>query len=754
MPKKFTENLSGIGLSVTPEGIIEAIGITADVRNANGRVYPAALLETAILEYAATLNESPGQGSWAPLSGEVEHPEDKSESGRPGLRQTAVRWLEAKWDPTTKQSKLKGRLVGTQAGNDVKALAIEGYRIGVSQRGAGTSTVTKNPDGMLTETVQTLKIRGYDLTGYPSDPQAAITHLESTHEEDEMDPEQLKKLITENPGLFSGLLESVKTANAAQLKALEAQVRLALGIAPDADIASAAQDAIVLRNKTAAKAYLETALKDLPFGELNDVFAESIRLADPADEASAKALFEARKTEYGKVSSKAKLGKMGYKGPLDLVRVIGPLFESETGQPAYAQEAFIMNEAIRRHRDVVKPFDVRNPVTVNDIRAIKYLEMFDKQYSAQLIDEHRRFSEAEQVSDVIGGMPVTVMRAIVPELFATAVALGIFDVGTTSNSPTKIYYEHYVLESGATAVITDESHALTLHGVAMQLASKRLKPGTVVVKVGVTVYDEFTDFVIDYINGTITTLASGTMGASVTTLTSYTYYAYRKGELQPIERAKMQLSSATMEVEADRLGALISTEMILFSRSQVGWDAVGRTLSSLVADLARRIDEGLFYLALASALGLSDNVETWSAQNNTLDELVAKVGVTKVKVFNRFYTPTGLLMSMTNADMVSNWGGFTAAGQFPDSDLNVNGFVGRIKGLPVIQSQVWRDDFMLAFNREIVQYRVYQAMRLDGPHPIYHTDGRMISGRQWFVEEFNGASSLVPQKASVLRLTA
>ena len=145
-------------------------------------------------------------------------------------------------------------------------------------------------------------------------------------------------------------------------------------------------------------------------------------------------------------------------------------------------------------------------------------------------------------------------------------------------------------------------------------------------------------------------------------------------------------------------------------------------------------------LALAEALRVASNSGgTWTAATDTYDDLAQYVGAAKVKVANRFFEPTGILMSQTNADRIANWNAFTQAGARPDADINAAGYVGRLKGLPVFATTELTDGYVIPHNREVVYYRVGQPMQLKGPYPTYSSD-KLVAADQYYVEEFNGAT--------------
>ena len=118
---------------------------------------------------------------------------------------------------------------------------------------------------------------------------------------------------------------------------------------------------------------------------------------------------------------------------------------------------------------------------------------------------------------------------------------------------------------------------------------------------------------------------------------------------------------------------------------------------------------------------------------------------------NRNYMPTGILMSATNADRLSNWtDGFKRDG-FPNAVLNAAGFAGGVKGLPIFMSTEFPDGYIQIVNRELVMHRVMQPMTIFGPFPSYD-NGLLVAQDQYYMEEFNGSYVPVPEKTSYVKV--
>jgi len=272
-----------------------------------------------------------------------------------------------------------------------------------------------------------------------------------------------------------------------------------------------------------------------------------------------------------------------------------------------------------------------------------------------------------------------------------------------------------------------------------------------------TTYTEHTDFVINYADGKIKFLSGGSINAN-DVLVDYGYSSIRNGEMQPIERVKTTLAFKTIEAAADRLADEISSEAIVFSRSQIGWDAVARTMANIVRQLQRKIDQGLLYMAISAVYSVANNgTSAWTSGTAQSDyqALVRLLGKAAVKVGSRFYQPTFYLASENNADELSNWEGFNRAG-FPNALLNAAGFAGQVKGRTIWSSTEFPDTLWIAGNRELVQHRVFRPLSIKGPFPIYSTSGdvtRLVAGEQYYAEEYNATQALVPEKGAYVPVT-
>lgn len=521
-----------------------------------------------------------------------------------------------------------------------------------------------------------------------------------------------------------------------------------------------------LERRTQAEAVEEAiaeATKDLAYGKaLNGVFVEAVRAAQPETPEDVRALVTAKRSEYDAIAAGRKLAGMGFeeaapRGPvLDSVRTG---FEEATGLPEYVRPSREFTERLAE-RGYAQVRDLGKATSQSGLFARRYLEAYDRAYRRQLEREARlvrEMEEAETTTDL--NLPYSVGRSIVAEAVPQLVALSVFDAGLADSSPTRVYYENYSAEGGAQPSVTDES-VTSGEGAWVDLANARLQAGTVVVTSDPagTTYTEYTDYLVDYANGKLYTLASGSIGDATALLVDYTYDLTRGGEMAAIQRGKAQLTYQTIELAADRLAQQISDEAVTFARTQLGWDATGRTLAMIIREIREMIDSGLMRLGIAQAHIAGNSGGTWNSASDPLSELVEKIGVAKVSVMNDYYMPTAVLMSVTNADRLSNWDGYTAMNARVDASqagaLGAGDTGLRVKSLAVFASTEMPDAKILVVNRELVQYRVLEGkpMTVKGPFPSYSSD-KLVAAEQYYVEEYNATVSMIANKGAYVTVS-
>ena len=734
--------------------------MVANKVNGNKRLYSPDVIEAMVNDWRPYLRESRGQGRLMILTGEADHPSDKGKKG-PEFLETVVVWDTLDWDGN--RVNIEGDLILTSKGRDVEILMEAGVNPGGSIRGRGEAQIEK-VDGEKIEKVLWISMNAADLVGDPSFKNVAELQESQSSMEDDMNEllEQLKKLLAEHPELFgNGMTEAQLDAlNDKQLKKLDGQLREALGVDANANIiesvkanADKARKFDESQKKVEVDAAITEATKELPFGEkMNGMFIASMKEANLTTVEAVKQFAESKRKEYSQFAASGLLKGMGFDEKTKSIKVLGDVLELETGTPEFGRVAFEITESVRKHGNRSKRAIDERAESPAAVLTQKLLESFDKKFQAALINEARMFNEAELTTDL--NLPYSVSRAIIAEAFPNLVAANIFDVDTIETSPTRLYYETTSGETGYAGTVTDEVEVAGAEEVWYNLSHGRITPGSVVVTSNPagTTYEEGVDYVINYADGKIKPITAGSIGTN-DVLVDYTYSSIRNGEMQPVERVKTTLAFKVIEAAADRLADQISREAIVFSRSQLGWDAVARTMANLVRQMLRKVDQGLLYMAFSAVMGIANNkTDPWTVGNTQEDyaELYRLLGNASVIVARRFYEPTFYLSGITHADNLSNWEGFKRDG-FPQALINAAGFVGTVKNKPLFASTEFPDTLIIAGNRELVQHRVLLPLSIKGPFPTYATTGdvtRIVAADQYYAEEFNATESLVHEKGA------
>jgi len=753
--------------------------VVADAINRNRRRYPREVVRGAVTEIKQHLHESAGQGRAVLLTkdgdqlvGEADHPSDKGQ--RPQYLETIVNWTEVTFDEGTGAVDFIGTVIPTSKGRDALTLMEFGVMPGGSLRGYGFSR-SQSEDGGDVEEVTELHFTGYDLVMTPGFLNHTVleSRNDSRHsdQETDMDIKKLLEMLQQNAELAAQVkaalgIDALDKLTEAQAKQIEGLLREKLNLAPNADVfktIAEAMDAKRTLDEQARKAAIAEAVKKtcekLPYGEaLNVSFAEELAEA-VTDAAGVPAAFERLQKRYDAMASSARLAGMGMSAKGAGVQVLGSVIERDAGVPEYGRVSHELLEGLRA-REYAPIWNESKPKNRNQIVAAQMLKRFDEVFKDKLIAEAQRFNEAQLSTDL--SLPYSVSRAIVSAVWPQLVATSVFDVGPMQNSPDLLYFETYTEETGMSVTVTDE--AVTAPNPLAQwkaVANQRVKQGTVNLtnNAGSTTYVENTDYFVDYGNGRIYVPTGSAITAGQSLLIDYVYEAMRKGENAPIERAKTTLSNITITAKADRMAIDITNEAVEFSRSQLNYDVVQRTLGNLITEQTRKVDQDIFSMAAAVLRTVANNSGgTWNGSASTPDyaDAVLKLGKAKVKVINRNYQPSSIVLSVANADLLANWSGFTESGLRPDAEPQANGFFRTLKGLPIYAapSTALPDNIMLVVNRELVAFRVFKPTALQGPFPKYdQATAKLIAATQWYIEEYNAMESPVAGKGAFVAVS-
>ena len=181
--------------------VIEGIFMQAESKNRNGRIYPRAVMESAVNKY---VTEQVARGR---AVGELNHPDGPTIN----LDKVSHRITELSWDGNNVMG--KASVLDTPMGQIVKGLVEGGVQLGVSSRGMGT-LVQKNGVNYVGNDFVLATV---DIVQDPSAPQAFVNGImegvEWIWENGILKAQQIEKYETE-----------IKKASSSQLA--EAQLKV------------------------------------------------------------------------------------------------------------------------------------------------------------------------------------------------------------------------------------------------------------------------------------------------------------------------------------------------------------------------------------------------------------------------------------------------------------------------------------------------------------------------------------------------
>lgn len=134
-PQKITESLEDGEWHVPYPFVVDGVFQKFGIKNANGRIYPEAILKKQVELYQQKINERRALG-------ELNHPAESTID----LGRIAINIIELHWEGSTLVGKLEINTsygfrkhgIVTTRGDEMANLLINGYKIGVSSRGVGS----------------------------------------------------------------------------------------------------------------------------------------------------------------------------------------------------------------------------------------------------------------------------------------------------------------------------------------------------------------------------------------------------------------------------------------------------------------------------------------------------------------------------------------------------------------------------------------------------------------------------------------
>lgn len=218
-----------------------------------------------------------------------------------------------------------------------------------------------------------------------------------------------------------------------------------------------------------------------------------------------------------------------------------------------------------------------------------------------------------------------------------------------------------------------------------------------------------------------------------------------------IKQGKTVMSSTTLEAVGFKLRSVLTAESIEDATNAGNMNIVARAIANLGKDIAEEIDKRLIDLMVAGAqagnvdvdrTGETDPVETSKKLVNAIVDAIQLVK-------KQNYRPDFILVDPTIFGYLAKNPEFVEAHRYGDNYLQQTGFMGKIRGLEVFESNhMVEDKAVIGKKKTFGVYKVYIPTMLRGPvyDPEYDKETYVVRTRaamKILVGEALGTVSLV-----------
>lgn len=680
MTKRFIEENDSFVESIAYDeaketATITVLGIVADHKNINGRVYPRKVLQSAVKDLAESMNNTSAKSARKLITAELEHPGDKAMAS---LKETVALWTSVTWDEERGGPRLVGETVPTTQGKEFAKLARflyeRGYPIPVSQRARGKASYGIW-NGEQAEILEALSINGYDFCLTGSDQNALVLKLES--EESNMEENQEEVLdVTPEPVVEEPVAESVVEPDVEpepepepepvvepveepvidESAAIIAEKEKALqeALAKLAEREKALEESEAIRKASEAKAWI--IAHEIPENYPEEV-ATKLRAIEPKDMEEAQLLWDAKLSEYKEIvqtinSAKAAMNEAqafaeGKEKAMETLndrgmnqgagvtnmtegweQKIAPLdlTFNESVAPAVKEIANIWDkiETSANKPLAFQPSNPRKNASHNLGKVMLESYLFNHEEAvvrglAELEGLRAKRAAARAAGRSFDEAPTLKSAWNLPYLVMAGVLPEVYASLVSPQvfmvKPIEHETERYYVEAWGTtptAAIDDEV-VVGQHDEWVQMAHPYIRRGSFVLTdtTEVTTYVNGTDYVVDYEEGKLWVFSAGAITDAQSLKADYTYALIAQGENQPIELVTTSTNYITLQVSAKRLGFNLTDEAIRFATSDLSYDAQGSHLSNAVYRLAQELDTKMFEAAETYALMSGMKTSVW-----------------------------------------------------------------------------------------------------------------------------------------------
>jgi hypothetical protein len=187
-----------------------------------------------------------------------------------------------------------------------------------------------------------------------------------------------------------------------------------------------------------------------------------------------------------------------------------------------------------------------------------------------------------------------------------------------------------------------------------------------------------------------------------------------------IKRARTSYTSVTLEAVGFKLRSVLTAEAIEDAQNAGNLNIVARAIANMAKDIAEEIDAKLMNLMVTGAVAGNSDVVKATTAKETSAKLVEAIVDAMQNVKKKNYRPDFVCVDPTIFGFLAKNDEFVHADKYGSDLLQQTGFMGKIRGLEVFESNVMPvNKAVVGKRRTFGVYKVYVPTMLRGP--VYDT---------------------------------
>lgn len=189
------------------------------------------------------------------------------------------------------------------------------------------------------------------------------------------------------------------------------------------------------------------------------------------------------------------------------------------------------------------------------------------------------------------------------------------------------------------------------------------------------------------------------------------------GEGEEIKKGRTSYGSVTIEAVGYKLSTTLTAEAIEDAQNAGNLNIVARAIANIAKDITEEIDAKLMALMVAGAAAGNVDVAKGSKTAKEVSAAFVEAVVDAMQlVKGKHYRPDFLLVDPVFFGYLAKNDEFVHADKYGSNELQMTGFVGKIRGLNVIESPNMANDTAIVGRRKTFGvYKVYIPTQLRGP---------------------------------------